>query len=304
MARVDADLAIPGDGAPIANGSVVFDGPTISYVGPADSAPEAPDVVRVPVVMPGLWDCHGHFMGVHPRPDRDGAGTDRGTGRPGSQGRRTCAPGRVPRASEAGGLGVHLARVVDEGLLAGPTIHGPGAILSTTGGHGDLHSLPLPWVMDACERGTDFELCDGVPDCLRAVRKQLRMGAKVIKISRRGGCLARSATRSTRQFSDEELRAIVEEAGRAERVVMAHCHGKPGIMAALRAGCHTIEHGTFLDDEAAAAMREQGAVLVPTRFIVERMLAAKDQVPTTPGPSWSPSPTATVTPSPWPTKPG
>ncbi|HDL49221.1 MAG TPA: amidohydrolase family protein, partial [Actinobacteria bacterium] len=68
-------------------------------------------------------------------------------------------------------------------------------------------------------------------------------------------------------------RAIVEEAARAERVVMAHCHGTPGIKAALDAGVSTIEHGTYLDEETAAQMKEQEAILVPTRFIVERLLA-------------------------------
>jgi imidazolonepropionase-like amidohydrolase len=60
---------------------------------------------------------------------------------------------------------------------------------------------------------------------------------------------------------------------------MAHCHGKPGIMAALRAGVRSIEHGSYLDEEAATAMRESGAILVPTRFIVERGLQAKDRMP-------------------------
>ena len=280
MTRVDADLLIPGEGAPIANASVVFDGPTITYVGATSAAPEAPDVVQVPVVMPGLWDCHGHFMGVRTLDLADAVRVpvEVRAARAAKDAERVLQAG-FTSIREAGGLGVHLAHVIDEGLLAGPAIYGPGAILSTTGGHGDLHSLPLPWVMDACERGTDFELCDGVPECLRAVRKQLRMGARVIKICASGGVLSEIDDPIHQQFSDDELRAIVEEAGRADRVVMAHCHGKPGIMAALRAGCHTIEHGTFLDEEAAAAMREQGAVLVPTRFIVERMLAAKDQVP-------------------------
>jgi imidazolonepropionase-like amidohydrolase len=71
-----------------------------------------------------------------------------------------------------------------------------------------------------------------------------------------------------------ELRTIVEVAGLADRVVAAHCHGKPGIMAALRAGVRTIEHGTYLDDECCDAMRETGAILVPTRTIIEDMLAA------------------------------
>jgi imidazolonepropionase-like amidohydrolase len=68
-------------------------------------------------------------------------------------------------------------------------------------------------------------------------------------------------------------------AGLAGRVVAAHCHGKPGIMAALRAGVATIEHGTYLDEEACDAMRETGTILVPTRTIIENILAHLDQVP-------------------------
>ncbi len=132
---------------------------------------------------------------------------------------------------------------------------------------------------DLCERGGPLALCDGVPECLKAVRTQLRLGAKVIKICASGGVLSQVDHPVHQQFSDEELRAIVEEAGRAELVVMAHCHGKPGIMAALRAGVRSIEHGSYLDEEAAAAMRELGAVLVPTRFVVERGLLAKDGMP-------------------------
>jgi imidazolonepropionase-like amidohydrolase len=84
-----------------------------------------------------------------------------------------------------------------------------------------------------------------------------------------GGVMSQIDDPIHQQFSDDELRVIVEEAARAERVVAAHCHGKPGIMAALRAGVRTIEHGTYLDEEAADAMRECGAVLVPTRLIIE-----------------------------------
>ncbi len=81
------------------------------------------------------------------------------------------------------------------------------------------------------------------------------------------------------QFSDEELAAIVAEAGRAERIVAAHCHGKAGIMAALRAGCGTIEHGSFLDEEAADLMIEKGAMLVPTRFVFESLLGEPELLP-------------------------
>jgi imidazolonepropionase-like amidohydrolase len=81
------------------------------------------------------------------------------------------------------------------------------------------------------------------------------------------------------QFTAAELRAIVEVAGLAEQVVAAHCHGKPGIMAALEAGVATIEHGTYLDDECCDAMRETGAILVPTRTIIADMMANKAAVP-------------------------
>ena len=155
----------------------------------------------------------------------------------------------------------------------------PGAILSQTGGHGDLHGFPIAAVTDMCERMGISWLCDGVPECLKAVRSQLRVGARVIKICASGGVMSELDHPVHQQFSDEELRAIVEEAGRAERIVMAHCHGKPGIMAALRAGVRTIEHGSYLDEEAAAAMVESGAILVPTRFIVEQGLKAKDRLP-------------------------
>jgi len=74
------------------------------------------------------------------------------------------------------------------------------------------------------------------------------------------------------QFTDAEMRAMVEVAGLAERVVAAHCHGKPGLMASIRAGVRTIEHGTYLDDEVAAAMKENGVILVPTLTIIAELL--------------------------------
>jgi len=81
------------------------------------------------------------------------------------------------------------------------------------------------------------------------------------------------------QFTDAELRAIVGVAGMADRVVAAHCHGKPGIMAALNAGVHTIEYGIYLYEECAAAMRETGAILVPTRTIIQEILDSRAAPP-------------------------
>ncbi len=275
--RIEADLLIPGRGEPITNAVVILDGPVLGYVGPAAGAPDTPaDVtVQTPVVMPGLWDCHGHFFGL-----RTAALATYYTEALPTRAARTVKDAEAALQAgftsvrEAGGLGVHLARAIDEGTVAGPSVYGPGAILSTTGGHGDLHTTPLEWVHDLTTRTGEQRLCDGVSDCVRAVREQLRLGARVIKICASGGVLSEIDDPIHQQFSHDELHAIVDTAALAERVVMAHCHGKPGIMAALEAGVRTIEHGTYLDDEACAAMRELGAILVPTRYIVVRLLHA------------------------------
>ncbi|NNF65694.1 MAG: amidohydrolase family protein [Acidimicrobiia bacterium] len=281
--RIEADLLIPGRGAPIEDGTVIFDGNAILFAGPRSGAPETrdADVVEVTTVMPGLWECHAHFTGlvtpdvekylIEPMATKAARAT--------ADLVRTL-DGGVTSAREVGGLGIFLHRAIEEGSIAGPSIYPAGAVLSTTGGHGDVHGFPLDWVHAANASGSGLgELCDGVPECLKAVRKQLRRGAKVIKICASGGVMSEIDHPIHQQFSDEELTAIVEEAARAERVVAAHCHGKPGIMAALRAGVRTIEHGSYLDEEAAEAMKEAGAVLVPTRFVVAKLVHMEDVLP-------------------------
>jgi imidazolonepropionase-like amidohydrolase len=280
MDRIEADTLIPGTGAPIDDGCVITEGGTITYAGPARTAPPTPDatVTKVVAVMPGMWDCHAHFTGL-PTPNLELTMTTP----PALAAARSVRDAHAALMAgftsvrEAGGLGIYLARAVEEGSIIGPTIYAAGAILSTTGGHGDLHSFPLEWVLDYGAAEGWLSICDGVPECLKATRKELRRNARVIKVCASGGVLSEVDDPIHQQFSLPELRAIVEEAARADRVVMAHCHGKPGIKAALDAGVATIEHGTYLDEETAHQMKKQGATLVPTRFIVERLLAAGTQ---------------------------
>jgi imidazolonepropionase-like amidohydrolase len=272
MERVEAGLLVPGRGEPVRDGVVVWDGPVITYAGPAAGAPPAGQTpsTRAAAVLPGLWDCHGHLLGIRTldlgrlplepvalRAARCPADL------------RAALDAGVTSVREVGGLGVHLARAVAEGTVEGPAIYGAGAVLSVTGGHGDLHSLPLPWMAEFAGWGGELRLCDGVDGCMKAVREQLRRNARLIKVCASGGVLSELDDPVHQQFTAAELRAVVEVAGLAERVVAAHCHGKPGIMAALQAGVHTIEHGTYLDEEACAAMRETGAILVPTRTIIQ-----------------------------------
>jgi imidazolonepropionase-like amidohydrolase len=283
MERIEAELLIPGRGQPLRDGVVLLDGPTISYVGAAAQAPPAASgdaTVQVAAAMPGLWDCHGHFLGL-PSLDLTRWATDPlplRAARCAHDLRAALAAG-VTSVREPGGLGVHLARVVNEGLLDGPAIYGAGAILGTTGGHADLHGLPQAWMTHFGQSGGDLRQCDGVDDCVRAVREQLRKNVKLIKVCASGGVLSEVDDPIHQQFTVTELRAMVEVAAMADRVVAAHCHGKPGIMAALEAGVRTIEHGTYLDEEACDAMREAGAILVPTRTIIRETLDSGDLPP-------------------------
>ena len=282
MDRIEAELLIPGEGAPIRDGVVLLDGPRISYAGPAALAPSSPGacVVSVTTVMPGMWDCHGHLVGARSM-DLNLVALEPAAVRAARCARdlRAALDAGVTSVREVGGLGVYLARVVAEGVLDGPVIYAAGSILSTTGGHGDLHAFPLHWIEDFGRTADMGRLADGPDDCAKAVREQLRRNAKVIKVCASGGVLSEVDDPIHQQFTAAELRAIVEVAGLADRVVAAHCHGKPGIMAALRAGVRTIEHGTYLDEECCDAMRESGAILVPTRTIVEDILRFKEQVP-------------------------
>ena len=159
--------------------------------------------------------------------------------------------------------------------MVGPHVYGAGSILSTTGGHGDLHSVPLPWMGDLCDSGAELRLADGPAECAKAAREQLRKGARLIKICASGGVFSELDHPIHQQFTLEEIRAVVEVATMADRIVAAHCHGKPGMIAALEAGVRTIEHGTYLDDEVCSAMKETGAILVPTRAIVEEILGSQ-----------------------------
>jgi imidazolonepropionase-like amidohydrolase len=280
--RIEADVLIPGDGEPVAGGVLVTDEAVITYAGPAAGAPETPgaEVTVATSVMPGLWDCHGHFQGTRTLdlaslPQEP---TALRAARSALDLAKALAAG-ITSVREVGGLGIYLTRVVAEGLLDCPAIYSAGAIISTTGGHGDLHCYPLSWVEDFARQDGMLRLADGTAECMRAVREQLRRGARVIKVCASGGVLSEVDDPIHQQFTVPELRAIVEVAGLADRVVAAHCHGKPGIMSAIEAGVATIEHGSYLDEEACQAMVETGVILVPTRSIIEDILKNLDKVP-------------------------
>ncbi len=280
--RIEATRLIPGRGDVIDNGVVIFDESGISYAGPASSAPEIADttVIKTETVMPGMWECHGHFLGLYTMSITE----EMATLRPQMAAMRVTADAKnvlmagFTSVREMGGMGTFLGRVIDEGQVVGPSVYASGGMLSMTAGHGDAHGMDLDAARAIHSRhlGEDL-ICDGPDECRAAVRRALRLGARVIKVHGSGGVMSELDDPYLPQFSLPELEAIVDEATRMERLVGAHCHGKRGIINALQAGVMTIEHGTYLDEEAADAMVETGAILVPTRWIVEFLMTEGDK---------------------------
>ncbi len=273
---IRADLLIPGAGEPVRDGVVFIDDGNIHWAGPADELPdgEVPrDAIKVPCLMPGLWDCHVHMTGlVRTSLDEVMRVPVPVAAARACRDAQAALNAGVTSVREVGGYGIHLAKAIDEGSIPGPHVYAAGDLISPTGGHADLHTYSTGCVADLAARGGWLHTCDGEAECLRAVRLQLRRGARLVKVCASGGVLTTYDDPHHQQFSDRELATIVEEAALSDRIVAAHCHGKAGIMAALRAGVRTIEHGTFLDEECAEAMKAADAILVTTRFVKVRMM--------------------------------
>jgi imidazolonepropionase-like amidohydrolase len=182
---------------------------------------------------------------------------------------------------EVGGYGIDFSKAINEGWIPGPRIYAAGAPISQTAGHGDIHEAPLSLVQSRIAEfgGMPYYLADGVEQAILAVRKQIRRGAQVIKICATGGVLSRIDSPRAAQFNKSELEAMVEEAVRTNLVVAAHAHGTSGIIAAIKAGVHTIEHGSYLDEEAINLMLERNVMLIATRFVQTRILKSHDGLP-------------------------
>jgi imidazolonepropionase-like amidohydrolase len=165
-------------------------------------------------------------------------------------------------------LDADLARAIDLGWVVGPRIFAAGHAISPTGGHLDptMFDRLGPDIMPlSVEEG----IANGVPEVRKAVRYQIKYGAKLIKISASGGVMSHSGVAGAQQYSDEELAAIADEAHRRGIKVAAHAHGDDGIRACIRAGIDCIEHGSLASDETIQEMVEHGTFLVPTSYLSE-----------------------------------
>jgi imidazolonepropionase-like amidohydrolase len=167
-------------------------------------------------------------------------------------------------------LDVSLSRACDLGWVDGPRIVPFGHAISPTGGHLDptMFAKIGPGIMPiSVEEG----VANGVSEIRRAVRYQLKYGARGIKVSASGGVMSHSGLAGAQQYSDEEMKAIADEAHRAGVKVAAHCHGDEAAKAAIRAGFDCLEHGSLLSDETLQMMLDHGTFLVPTAALPDNM---------------------------------
>ena len=219
-------------------------------------------------LLPGLIDMHTHLSfdiegnWLH-RSVTDTAGDNALRGA--RNARKTLLAGftTVRDLGSADFVDVALMRAIDQDFVPGPRMFPAGHSIGITGGHCDTTGY-IPGVR---ERGPESGVADGPEAVLKAVRYQIKHGAKVIKVCATAGVLSLEGPVGAQQLSEIELRTIVEEAGRHGLKVAAHAHGTEGIIAAVRAGVASIEHGSLLNDEAISLMKQRGTYLVPTTYL-------------------------------------
>jgi len=215
-------------------------------------------------VLPGLVDAHVHLSGDAGDDFRDEAvNPDEWGVVIGAKNAAITARAGFTTVRDLGSasqVGFVLRRGTAAGHIPGPRIVSSGPAISIIGGHGDVSGF-RPEV-NAALAGTNT--CTGPEQCAGRVRAASKAGADVIKITATGGVLSQQARGLGQHFTDAEMKAIVDTAHGLGLRVAAHAHGTAGVEAAARAGIDSIEHGTFTDARAIAAMKTSGTVFVPT----------------------------------------
>lgn len=255
-------------GAPMVDPVVVIEDERIVRVGAGLAAPAGAEVIDLgkATLLPGLIDCHTHLTGqpgdnyyedIFRKSPIDNAVVAH------LYAKRTLDAGFtvIRNLGAEGGADVSLRKAIDEGLVPGPRIWTARVSLSITGGHGDQGGLkPELGAASTWING----IVDSPEDAAKAVRYQHKYGADLIKFTATGGVLSIGDSGTAQQFSEAEMRSIVDTAHLLGIKVAAHAHGKHGMEAAIRAGVDSIEHGTMLDEETIGLFKKHGTYLVPT----------------------------------------
>lgn len=251
--------------------TVVVEGDRISEVNPS-ATPEGAHVMDLGDVtlLPGFIDAHTHLVSQIGANSFTAAVTqtlaDATLGAV-KYGAVTVRAGFTTVRDFGGDATVALGKAVERGDVVAPRIVPSRHPLGVTGGHCDVTGF-APGIL---EGGIETGVADGVDEVLKAVRYQIKHGAQVIKTCATAGVLSMEGPVGAQQYSYEELKAMVDEAARHGIKVAAHAHGSDGILAAVRAGVASIEHGSMLTDVIIQEMKERGTYLVPTTYLADEI---------------------------------
>tara|TARA_Y100001933_G_scaffold24472_1_gene20622 strand:+ start:1622 stop:2890 length:1269 start_codon:yes stop_codon:yes gene_type:complete len=244
----------------------VTDGKIVSVADGFTAAPAQAVTIDLKdkTVVPGMVDLHVHLTG-DPGGDfwKGAVEPDEWDVVVGAKNARLTALAGFTTVREAGSgpaSAFSLRRGTAEGFIDGPRIVAAGPSLAIVGGHGDVSGF-RPEVNELLDSGFT---CTGAVECAEKVRLASQNGADIIKITATGGVLSQQGRGLEAHFTSAEMKSIADTAHSLGLKVMAHAHGARGIEAAARAGIDSIEHGTYLDEAAARAMKDNGTVLVPT----------------------------------------
>lgn len=255
--------------APKKNMTIVVQGNRITAVENGFSRPAGTDTaidLRSATVMPGWIDMHVH-MESETNPNQY---LEKFTMNPADYAFQSVTFAETTLLTgfttvrDLGGTGVNISlrNAINKGLIRGPRVFTAGKSIATTGGHADPTNGYRKDLMD--DPGPEAGVANGPDECRKAVRQRYKDGADLIKITATGGVLSVAKSGSNPQFSEEEIRAVVETASDYGFKVAVHAHGAEGMKRAVRAGVNSIEHGTYMDDEAIALFKQHGTWYVPT----------------------------------------
>ncbi len=217
-------------------------------------------------VMPGLMDMHVHLED-ETSPTQY---VDRFTQNPADYAfksvvfaERTLMTG-FTTVRDLGGSGVNISlrNAINKRLVKGPRVFTAGKSIATTGGHADPTNGYRKDLMG--DPGPAAGVANGPDECMQAVRQRYKDGSDLIKITASGGVLSVAKSGENPQFTEAEIKAIVETARDYGFKIAAHCHGAEAMKRAVRAGVNSIEHGTYMDDEVMQLMKQHGTYYVPT----------------------------------------
>src|SRR3954449_4856042 len=271
--------------------TVIVENGRISRIETGFTAPAGAIVVdeRSRTVLPGMTDAHVHLTDTSGEPWYAGFTKKKSVPYAATVGLTHAlemAQGGFTTVRDLGGETSAVIAVRDavaEGRFPGPRIKVAGAPLSIIGGHADETTGLPPELAEAVnEAHLNPSVCTGVEECQKVVRGLAAAGVDVIKVMATGGVLDPGAMGLEQHFTDTELKGIVDMAHSLHLKTAAHAHGAHGILAATNAGIDSIEHGTFLDEAGARAMKAHGTYYSATLLAftgVERLLGTGKLTP-------------------------